>query len=125
MVVSVMPNDDSILSSGRMLDQDKTRGSLELASSLGADYAEIRLGSETTNTASLKDGKLERAIPGQEVGVTLRILANGDWGVHSTSDISSIHQQIESTVRLAKAVAARRSSSELPVQLAEVPIIQD
>ena len=48
-----MPNDDSILSSGRMLDQDKTRGSLELASSLGADYAEIRLVSETTNTASL------------------------------------------------------------------------
>ena len=125
MVVSVIPNDDSILSSGRMLDQDKTRGSLELASSLGADYAEIRLVSETTNTASLKDGKLERAIPGQEVGVTLRILANGAWGVHSTSDIASIHQQIESTVRLAKAVAARRSSSELPVQLAEVPIIQD
>jgi len=125
MVVSVMPNDDSILSSGRMLDQDKTRGSLELASSLGADYAEIRLVSETTNTASLKDGKLERAIPGQEVGVTLRILADGAWGVHSTSDIVSIHQQIESTVRLAKAVAARRSSSELPVQLAEVPIIQD
>lgn len=125
MVVSVMPNDDSILSSGRMLDQDKTRDSLELASSLGADYAEIRLVSETTNTASLKDGKLERAIPGQEVGVTLRILANGAWGVHSTSDIVSIHQQIESTVRLAKAVAARRSSAELPVQLAEVPIIQD
>ena len=125
MVVSVMPNDDSILSSGRMLDQDKTRISLELASSLGADYAEIRLVSETTNTASLKDGKLERAIPGQEVGVTLRILADGAWGVHSTSDIVSIHQQIESTVRLAKAVAARRASSELPVQLAEVPIIQD
>ena len=125
MVVSVMPNDDSILSSGRMLDQDKTRISLDLASSLGADYAEIRLVSETTNTASLKDGKLERAIPGQEVGVTLRILADGAWGVHSTSDIVSIHQQIESTVRLAKAVAARRASSELPVQLAEVPIIQD
>ena len=116
---------ESPFSSGRMLDEDKITKALDMATGLGADYAEIRLVSETTNTASLKDGKLERAIPGQEVGVTMRILADGAWGVHSTSDIASITGQIESTFRLAKAVAARRSPSQTLVGLAEVPIIED
>ena len=124
MVVATRQS-DSHFSSGRLLDEDKITKALNMASDLGAEYAEIRLVSETTNTASLKDGKLERAIPGQEVGVTMRILADGAWGVHSTSDVSSIMGQVESTFRLAKAVAARRSPSQTIVGLAEVPIIQD
>ena len=125
MVLGMLPDDNQLSSKGRILEKEKISRSLDLATSLGASYAEVRLVSETTNSASLKDGELERAIPGQEVGVTLRVLANGAWGVHSTSDIRSITDQIESTVRLAKAVAARRASSELPVKLAEVPIIED
>ena len=111
MVVCANPAGKVMESTGRLLDVDKMTRALDLATSLGATYAEIRLVSETTNSASLKDGKLERAIPGQEIGVTLRILADGAWGVHSTSDISSISDQIESTTRLARAVAARHSSS--------------
>ena len=124
MVVSKRQSDD-ILSRGRLLDEDKINLAIEQASNLGADYTEIRLVSETTNTASLKDGKLERAIPGQEVGVTMRILADGAWGIHSTSDIDSIIHQVEPTFRLAKAVAARRPASKHGVGLAEVPVIQD
>ena len=116
---------ESHFSNGRILDEDKITKALEMATSLGADYAEIRLVSETTNTASLKDGELEKAIPGQEVGVTMRILADGAWGVHSTSDVESITQQVDSTFRLAKAVAARRSPSQTIIELAEVPIIED
>ena len=116
---------DSLFSRGRILDEDKITKALNHATDLGAEYAEIRLVSETTNTASLKDGKLERAIPGQEVGVTMRILADGAWGVHSTSDIASIVDQVAPTLRLAKAVAARRSPSQVAVGLAEVPIIED
>ena len=125
MVVSTNPAGNVMESTGRLLDVDRITRSLDLATSLGATYAEIRLVSETTNSASLKDGKLERAIPGQEIGVTLRVLADGAWGVHSTSDISSISDQIESTTRLARAVAARHSSSSDAIALAEVPIIQD
>ena len=124
MVVATRQS-ESILSSGRILDEDKITRALNNAQNLGAEYAEIRLVSETTNTASLKDGKLERAIPGQEVGVTMRILADGAWGVHSTSDIDSIIDQVEPTYRLAKAVAARRSPSQPAVGLAEVPVIED
>ena len=59
MVVKTRQSESSF-SSGRMLDEDKITKALDMATSLGADYAEIRLVSETTNTASLKDGKLER-----------------------------------------------------------------
>ena len=125
MVVDVTRLGDTLRDCGRLLDHNKITTALDLATSLGAEYADVRLVSEITNSASLKDGKLERAIPGQQVGVTLRILADGAWGVHSTSDINSLSAQIESTLKLAKAVGARRSSKDLPVELAEVPIIQD
>ena len=124
MVVATRQS-ESIHSNGRLLDEDKINRALDNASRLGAEYAEIRLVSQTTNSASLKDGKLERAIPGQEIGITMRILADGAWGVHSTSDIASISEQVEPTLRLAKAVAARRSPSQHSVGLAEVPIIED
>ncbi|MDP6869236.1 MAG: TldD/PmbA family protein [Candidatus Poseidoniaceae archaeon] len=125
MVVASPSISTTNLETGRLLDKDKITKSLDIATSLGADYAEIRLVSETTNIASLKDGHLEKAIPGQEIGATLRILADGAWGVHSTSDISSIVSQIEPTLRLAKAVANRRVKNQLRVELADVPIIQD
>ena len=124
MVVATRPN-SNILSSGRLLDEKIANKAIESAISLGAEYAELRLVSETTNSVTLKDGKLERAIPGQEVGLTMRILADGAWGVHSTSDVSSIVSQVESTVKLARAVASRRPTNQPAVGLAEVPIIQD
>ena len=111
--------------STRYLDRTKMNNALSNALTFGASYAEIRLMAETTSSVRLKDGQLEHAIPGQEIGATLRILADGAWGVHSTTDISNIPNEIEATVRLAKAVAARRPSGSNPIQLAEVPIHQD
>lgn len=111
--------------SSRYLDRTKMNNALSNASTFGASYAEIRLMAETTSSVRLKDGQLEHAIPGQEIGATLRILADGAWGVHSTTDISNIPNEIEATVRLAKAVAARRPSGSNPIQLAEIPIYQD
>ena len=54
----------------------------------------------------------------------MRILADGALKVHSTSDIASIVDQVAPTLRLAKAVAARRSPSQVAVGI-EVPIIED
>ncbi|MCH1540034.1 MAG: TldD/PmbA family protein [Candidatus Poseidonia sp.] len=112
-------------STGRYLDQERIGRALDNATQHGATYAEVRLVAFTQSSVAMRDGALERAIPGQELGLTLRVLADGAWGVHSTTDISSLSEQIESTTRLAKAVAARRSSGDSPVGLAEVPILQD
>ena len=112
-------------STGRYLDQERVHKALGHAQELGAEYAEVRVMSLTESTVAMRDGVLERAIPGQELGMTLRVLADGAWGVHSTTDLASLNDQIESTTRLAKAVAARRSAKDRPVGLAEVPIIED
>ena len=125
MVMSKTPDSQFTSTHKRYLDIDKINSSLENATELGAQYAEVRLVALTDSSISMRDGNLEKAIPGQEIGATLRVLADGSWGVHSTTDISSIPSQIESTVKLAKAVAARRSKNDTPINLAEVPIIED
>jgi TldD protein len=125
MVMATSSAGDVFDNSRRYLDQTKIQSALGMASELGASYAEVRLVAITDSSVATRDGQLERAIPGQEVGATMRILADGAWGVHSTTDISSIPSQVESTVRLAKAVAKRRGINDKPVSLAEVPIIED
>ena len=125
MVMSKTPDSQFTSTHKRYLDIDKINSSLENATELGAQYAEVRLVALTDSSISMRDGNLEKAIPGQEIGATLRVLADGSWGVHSTTDISSIPSQIESTVKLAKAVAARRSKNDTPINLAEVPIIEE
>ena len=114
-----------ISTTGRYLDQEKVRNALDMATTYGASYAEVRLVSFTQSSVAMRDGILERAIPGQELGLTLRILADGAWGVHSTTDIASLPEQIESTTRLAKAVASRRADGEKPIGLAEIPVFED
>ena len=125
MVIAKVPGEDGFDGHRRYLDQNKIQSALDKATEFGAEYAEVRLVSITDSSVSTRDGQLERAIPGQEVGATMRILADGAWGVHSTTDISSIPHQVESTVKLARAVASRRGIKDKPVSLAEVPIIED
>ena len=124
MVMAATPSKADATDS-RYLEKSNVQKALDSALEMGATYAEVRLVSLSTGTASLRDGSLHRAVPGQEIAATLRILSNGSWGVHSTTDIKSIPQQIEPTFRLANAVASRRDKSHKPITLAEVPIIED
>ena len=125
MVIAKSPDSDTVGFTHRYLDVDKLNKSLDKVTKDGAAYAEVRLVAYTDYSATIRDGKLERAIPGQEIGATIRVLADGAWGVHSTTDIASLEQQMNPTLKLAQSVAARRSSKDRPVSLAEVPIIED
>ena len=125
MVVAQKPGTAHRPHTGRYLDQEKVRRALDHAETLGATYAEVRLVALSETSIAMRDGALERAIPGQELGMTLRVLANGSWGVHSTTDVHALHDHVEATTRLAKAVAQRRSSSDRPIGLAPVPVIED
>lgn len=109
----------------KILDREKIGKSLERASDYGASYAEVRLVSSNSTSMALKDGQLEKSIPANDVAATLRILADGSWGVYSTTDLASLTTAIESTTKLAKSVASRRSKGDAPIRLAEVPIIND
>ena len=115
MVIAQSPHDNSKDASGRYLEVDRIRKSLDKVSKNGATYAEVRLVAYTDYSVAMRDGKLEKAIPGQEIGATIRVLADGAWGVHSTTDIASIEQQMNPTLRLARSVAARRSPKDKPI----------
>ena len=123
MVVKRINGQDS--RRNKILDRDKITKSLERATSFGASYAELRLVSSNSTSMALKDGQLEKSIPANDVAATLRILADGSWGVYSTTDLDSISDAIESTTKLAKSVASRRAKDDSPIRLAEVPIIND
>ena len=113
---------DTSLDDGRLMDQEMATKAVEKAIEYGASYADIRLVSNQNTSISMRDGKVRNAIPGHDVGVTLRCLVDGSWGVYSTSDVKSITSQVESTVRLGRQVACRRASDQHEVRLAEVPI---
>ena len=125
MVIAKSPDSAVGGLSHRYLDVDKINRGLDKVTTDGATYAEVRLVAYTDYSATIRDRKLERAIPGQEIGATIRVLADGAWGVHSTTDIASLEQQMGPTLKLAQSVAARRSSKDRPISLAEVPIIED
>ena len=108
----------------RYLDIDKINSSSENATELGAQYAEIII-------VMLTDSLITNAREFGKSHTRSRNWCNTTstcrrFGVHSTTDISSIlGSQIESTVKLAKAERARRSKNDAPINLAEVPIIED
>jgi len=124
MVISSERNSDE-LKSNRYLDAQKIARAIDIALQEGAQYAEARLVAITETDIRMKDSQIESAVPGQQVGLTLRVLVDGSWGIHSTTDYHQIHEQVPSTVKLAKAVAERRSANMKPIDLAEVPIYQD
>jgi TldD protein len=109
----------------RWLDGGRANAMFDRLTSMGASYVELRAMSCDSTTVQVRDGAMESAVPSQDVGVTLRVLADGAWGTHSTTDIESVYAQGESTLKLARAVASRRATSVEGVELAEVPIFQD
>ena len=125
MVESSSRARESLLERGRLLDETTVSKWLDNATNAGATYAEVRVVANQNNSITVRDGELRRAIPGQDLGATLRVLADGAWGVHSTSDIKNLGLSVEDTVSLAKQVASRRPSGDKPVELAEIPVKQD
>jgi len=111
--------------SERLLEDSQIDSALEKASDLGAQYADIRLVSLETNSVAMRDGLLEKSISGEDIGATLRVLANGAWGTYSTTDIDSLINNVETTYRLADSIANRRTSGQDSVELAQIPIKQD
>ena len=70
MVMAAKQTDGHHPTVGRYLDQDKVRKALDAARSFGASYAEVRVVALTESTVAMRDGVLEKAIPGQELGLS-------------------------------------------------------
>ena len=74
MVIAKSPDSDTVGFTHRYLDVDKLNKSLDKVTKSSCCYAEVRLVAYTDYSATIRDGKLERAIPGQEIGATIRVL---------------------------------------------------
>jgi TldD protein len=85
--------------------EDLATFSVEYARSLGASYAEARIQRETGNTVILKNGNPEFSAFGDQLGVGIRVLANGALGFAATNRLekSNLRRVVESALKMARA----------------------
>jgi len=106
------------------LSEELAEIGLEVASKLGATYADIRFVENERRDVGIRDGKPERLTHSLGSGFGVRAVAKGGWGFAGSRDITSdgIKKTVELAVKIAKA-SALKSKGE--VKLADVPTRKD
>lgn len=90
---------------------------LETAKYCGASYADVRIVNTTTESVSVKDGRVDRLASRESRGLGVRALVKGAWGFAATADLAG--HAPENAARLACAVAeSSRVPAAKPVTLA-------
>ncbi|MCX8176526.1 MAG: hypothetical protein N3E48_04785, partial [Candidatus Bathyarchaeota archaeon] len=104
--------------------EDILANAILLGDKLRVDYIDIRFENTLKTTITVKDGKIENVKEGSELGVNIRVLVKGAWGVASTCkvDKSSIFDGVRSAYKLASALSGGVSKK---VELAEVKPLRD
>ncbi len=85
---------------------------LELASSLGAEYADVRFVRRRTESIALKNGAVEQVSAVGDAGFGLRVLYDGAWGFASAPGLSLDDPGALATRALAVARASARHRQE-------------
>ena len=85
--------------------EDLATFSVDYARSLGASYAEARIQRETGNTVILKNGNPEFSAFADQVGMGIRVLANGALGFAATNrlDRGNLRRVVDSALKMARA----------------------
>ena len=96
---------------------------LELASKLGASYADVRFVDGDRRTVSVKNGKPDSLSQTSEKGFGVRVIKDNGWGFAGAYVVSKeeIKEAVETAVKLgmASATAARRKIVLAPVKVVE------
>ncbi|HSJ11129.1 MAG TPA: TldD/PmbA family protein, partial [Gillisia sp.] len=92
---------------------------LNTARSLGASYADARIGRYLNQFISTREDKVQNVVNTESFGIGIRVIANGTWGFASTNDVSEegIKKATNQAVAIAKANAIIQKE---PVKLAPV-----
>jgi len=90
---------------------------LNTAKSLGATYADARIGRYLNQYVFTREEKVQNVVNTESFGIGIRVIANGTWGFASTNNVSDegIKKATEQAIAIAKANA--RIQKE-PVRLA-------
>jgi TldD protein len=96
---------------------------LKKAEELGVDYCDIRKVQTSGLALEVKDGELKKAVPGAEIGLSIRVLLNGAWGFSATSDLT--WSQVEKTLsRAANLAKAGSKYIKEPIKLQEIEVLK-
>lgn len=61
---------------------------LNTARSMGASYADARLGRYLNQYVFTREDKVQNVVNTESFGIGIRVIANGTWGFASTNDVS-------------------------------------
>jgi TldD protein len=90
---------------------------LNTAKSLGASYADIRIGRYLNQFLATRENKIQNIVNTESFGVGIRVLVNNTWGFASTNIVTE--DGIHKTAQQAAAIAKANSKFQRePVQLA-------
>ncbi|MFN8333749.1 MAG: TldD/PmbA family protein [Cyclobacteriaceae bacterium] len=92
---------------------------LNTAKSLGATYADVRIGRYLNQFISTRENKVQSISNTESYGIGIRVIANGTWGFASTNNVTAdgIKKATERAVAIAK---ANSKFQKEPVKLASV-----
>jgi len=93
---------------------------LNTAKSLGATYADVRIGRYLNQSVSTREKRVQGNQSSESFGVGIRVIANGTWGFASTNQVSK--ENISKATARAVAIAKANSKFQKePVRLAPAP----
>ncbi|QLE02698.1 TldD/PmbA family protein [Galbibacter sp. BG1] len=92
---------------------------LNTAKSLGATYADARIGRYLNQYVFTREDKVQNVVNTESFGIGIRVIANGTWGFASTNSVTEegIKKATQQAVSIAKANATIQKD---PVKLAPV-----
>ncbi len=92
---------------------------LNAARSLGASYADARIGRYLNQYVFTREDKVQNVVNTESFGIGIRVIANGTWGFASTNSVTEdgIKKATQQAVAIAK---ANSKIQKVPVQLAPV-----
>lgn len=93
---------------------------LNTAKSLGATYADVRIGRYLNQSISTREKRIQGIQSSESFGVGIRVIANGTWGFASTNMVTADGLKKATTQAVAIAKANSKFQKE-PVKLAPTP----
>lgn len=102
--------------------RDVAERALDAADAAGASYADCRVVERSTQSVTVKNGRVNGVSEVDDEGCGMRVLVDGAWGFCGTQrvDAAGLEEAARLAVRMARAAARTRVS---PVVLAPVEAI--
>lgn len=95
---------------------------LNLATSGGASYCDVRIGRYLQQSIITRESKVQSIVSSESIGAGIRVLVKGAWGFAATSDLTAtgIGNAVQQAMLIANSNAKIQTQ---PVQLAKAPAL--